>query len=41
MFVLAEHLGKTVYELEQITVSEWHHWIMYLQLKQEKEKRIR
>ena len=34
MFTLAEHLGKTVSEIEQITVSEWNHWIAYLNIKQ-------
>jgi len=39
MFALAEHLGRTVAEIEQMTVSEWNHWIAYLSLKQEREKR--
>jgi hypothetical protein len=39
MFALAEHLSRTVAEIEQMTFSEWNHWIAYLFLKQEKEKR--
>jgi len=38
MFTLAEHLGKTIYELEQITVSEWNHWIAYLNIKHDKQR---
>jgi hypothetical protein len=40
MFALAEHLGKTAAEIEQITVEEWHHWLAYLKVKQEKSKSI-
>ena len=38
MFALAEHLGKTAAEIEQITVEEWHHWLAYLKIKQERSR---
>ena len=37
MFLLAEHLGKTVAEIEQVTLSEWQYWIAYLSLKNAKQ----
>ena len=38
MFALAEHLGKTVSEIEQMTLAEWHYWQAYFKIKQEKAK---
>lgn len=41
MFALAEILGKTVCELQEITISEWNHWLSYFEIKREKEKKYR
>jgi hypothetical protein len=40
MFALAEALGKTAAEIEQITIEEWYHWLAYLKLKHEKSRNI-
>ncbi|KJV81260.1 hypothetical protein RHORCCE3_0443 [Rickettsia hoogstraalii str. RCCE3] len=39
-FALAEHLHKTVHEIEQITIDEWHYWLAYFKIKKEKQKKI-
>ncbi len=41
MFVLAEHLHKTVSEIEQMTIDEWHHWLAYFKIKKEKQNKLR
>nr|WP_301282632.1 hypothetical protein [Rickettsia endosymbiont of Ceutorhynchus assimilis] len=33
MFILAEHLHKTIAEIEQITIDEWHYWLAYFKIK--------
>lgn len=33
MYALAEHLGKTVAEIADMSVSEYHGWIAYRQGK--------
>lgn len=38
MFAIAEHLGKTVAEIEAMTVDEWNYWHAYFALKQEREQ---
>ncbi len=38
MFQLAEHLHKTVAEIEGLTVAEFNGWVAYLQLKHEREQ---
>ncbi|WP_375331242.1 hypothetical protein [Candidatus Tisiphia endosymbiont of Oplodontha viridula] len=35
MFALAEHLGKTIAEIEQMTIDEWHHWLAYFKIKKQ------
>lgn len=37
MFALAEVLHKTVAEVEQITIDEWHYWLAYFKLKKSRE----
>jgi len=37
-YALAEKLGKTLKELQQISVHEYQGWIAYLELAQEKQK---
>jgi hypothetical protein len=32
---LAEKLGKTLYEIEQMTVEEFQGWLAYLEIKEE------
>ena len=38
MFALAEHLGKTIAEIEQMTMDEWNYWPAYFKLKRERLK---
>ncbi len=38
MFVLAEHLHKTVSEIEQMTIDEWHYWLAYFKIKKLREQ---
>jgi uncharacterized small protein (DUF1192 family) len=38
VFQLAEHLHKTVAEIEALTVAEFNGWVAYLQLKHEREQ---
>jgi hypothetical protein len=35
-YALAEKLGKTLQEIQQISVQEYQGWIAYLELAQEK-----
>jgi len=35
---LAELLGKTIAEIEEISVSEYNEWVAYFKIKQEREK---
>lgn len=35
MFALAEHLGKTIAEIEQMTIDEWYHWLAYFKIKKQ------
>jgi len=35
---LAELLGKTIGEIEQISLSEYNEWVAYFAIKSEKEK---
>ena len=37
-YALAEKLGKTLEELQQISVHEYQGWIAYLELAEEKRK---
>jgi hypothetical protein len=37
-YALAEKLGKTLQELQQISVQEYQGWIAYLELAQEKKR---
>lgn len=41
MFVLVEHLHKTVAEIEQITIDEWHYWLSYFKIKKERQKSLK
>lgn len=38
MFVLAERLHKTVSEIEQMTIDEWHYWLAYFKIKNKSKK---
>jgi len=38
MFALAEHLGKTISEIQGLTIDEWHHWLAYFKLKKQYSK---
>ena len=38
MIALAELLGKTIAEIEEISVSEYNEWIAYFKIKKEREK---
>ena len=40
MFALAEILGKSAAEIEELTISEWHHWLAYFKLKEQRMKVI-
>jgi len=35
LIALADRLHKTIEEIEEISVSEFHEWIAYFQLKHE------
>jgi hypothetical protein len=35
-YALAEKLGKTLAEIESITVEEFQGWLAYLEIKEEK-----
>ena len=37
-FFLGEQLGKTQEELVDISVSEFHHWLAYFKIQNEKNK---
>jgi len=37
-YALAEKLGKTLNELQEISVQEYQGWIAYLELAEEKRK---
>lgn len=41
MFSLAELLGKTLAELEELTIDEWNHWLAYLKLKKEYQQKYK
>lgn len=38
MFALAEHLGKTVEEIERMSLLEWYYWHAYLDIQNNKYK---
>ena len=36
-YALAEKLGKTLQEIQEITIHEYQGWIAYLEIAQEKQ----
>ncbi|WP_342269464.1 hypothetical protein [Rickettsia endosymbiont of Orchestes rusci] len=40
-FALAELLHKTIMEIQQMTIDEWHHWLAYFKIKKEKQNKLR
>lgn len=38
MIALADRLGKTIAEIEEITLDEFNLWVAYFQLEEERSK---
>jgi len=36
---LADRLGKTIAEIEQISIEEYNEWVAYFNLSEERQKR--
>lgn len=36
--MLAEHLHKTITEIEQMTVDEWNYWLAYFKIKKDRQQ---
>lgn len=38
LIALADRLGKTIAEIEEISVSEYNEWVAYFMILEEREK---